>query len=305
MKVERTLGWRLKQTFGLIFGNWQKYLGYNLAMWGINVLIVVLTMILIYGIIIGVMPNLLVVWAILIWVLVFFVLWLVSALVTLVNFKLTKDLTNEEETSLDKVIKFAFSNLWNKAVVDFWYFLIALCILLYFILFGLLWSFLVSYTKNPLFFIIVFVAIIPAIYYVVSYYFGFYHCFEERDFSFKKFRESKKLVEGRFAEVLGNLVVIWIISFVIVWIWYPFAEGIVLLITKLNFNQITANMGYSVNMGVWIAIGVYFAMGLYIILRMLADLLSNIMTISYGYIYYKFLKENKVEMNEKVEDILK
>ena len=313
MEIQKTLGWRLSQTFSLIFRNWQKYLGYNLAMWWINVLIIVLTMVLIYGIIIGVMPNLPVVWSILIGVLVFFILWLVYTLIILANFKLTKDLVNEEETSLDKVINFAFSNLWNKAVVDFWYFLIFLmAILIILVCYTIIWLlvFWFNYEFRPeqqglgllVLFLIILISIIVFLYYGIFYYFGFYHCFDEKDFSFKKFRESKKLVKGRFWQVLGNLVVIWIISFVVIFVWYYFAESIVMLITKwLDFDSIMGNIASAISLWAWIAIWVYFALGLYVVLRMLADLFSNIITTSYSYVYYKFLRLNSFEKGETAE----
>jgi fatty acid desaturase len=61
--------------------------------------------------------------------------------------------------------------------------------------FALIAIMLVSYSNNSAFYAIILAGFIPAVYYGVIYYFGFYHCFEENDFSFKKFRESKKLVK--------------------------------------------------------------------------------------------------------------
>ena len=280
MKVETTLIGRLKQTFNLIFGDLATYLLSVLGVVSLWVVIIALGIIIltawwstssgilfILGIIIAALG-----------------LWVAYSGVFLTSFIVTKSKLTDKSITWTDAVKYALKNLWNKAIVDFWYFVVLLWIALLWVPGGLLVALLIKYGSVSFQTIgiglFVFYAVVVSIYYLIKFYFGSYHCFEKEKFNWANFKESAQIVKWKFWQVLGNLAVV-IILVAVLWRIIEVALRDIFGISPIaNYATITG-----------LSVGAIIGGILILLIRMIL----NQIPIVYSYIYYKFLSNTSVE----------
>ena len=126
-------------------------------------------------------------------------LWVAYSGVFLTSFIVTKSKLTDKSITWTDAVKYALKNLWNKAIVDFWYFVVLLWIALLWVPGGLLVALLIKYGSVSFQTIgiglFVFYAVVVSIYYLIKFYFGSYHCFEKEKFNWATFKESAQLVK--------------------------------------------------------------------------------------------------------------
>lgn len=239
-----------------------------------------------------------------IFVIVFlFILRLPKATNFLVNYKLTKDLTTENIDKTLSYIKFAYKNVFNKAIIDFWYFLIWILVLIFW---GLAFWILYLLTKSLGLAISIWILIwiITAIYIWIKYYFWIYHCFELYKFNFKTFLSSSNISKWHFWKILGNLIIVslivWILAMILNFVldiifaiigitipsrWRIFTKAI------LEFWNIHSIINHTSLSLFW------FWYITYILIKILISTFTGILWIIYFYIYYKHLSSKNQSNN--------
>jgi hypothetical protein len=117
----------------------------------------------------------------------------------LASFIVTKSKLVDKSISWTGAVKYVLKNLWNKAIVDFWYFVVFVWIALLWIVAGLLLALLIK--QGGIRFQAIGIglfgvyAVIVGIYYLIKFYFGSYHCFEKEKFNWATFKESAQIVK--------------------------------------------------------------------------------------------------------------
>jgi len=214
------------------------------------------------------------------------------------NFYLTEKLDKKEKINLKELFIFSYKKLWDKALIDLWYFIIFLWIIVGYITSLIILSILIknnfSMWNNILFIGLIILSSILFFFYFIKlytiYYFADYYCFDTKNFSFKNFKQSTKLAKWKKLEVFGNILLIWVIV-------YIFTNFFNILFNGFHLS----NLKFLADSSFWIMNGILIFS--YIILIWLISFILKIFAFIYMYIYYKFLGNN-ANLDSKKDDSL-
>ncbi len=300
LKPGKDLATRLNQTFNLIFSNLKIYLLSNILVWIINIIILALWFAL-FALIVWFTISLnnkfwLVIWLPISVGILLLTLRIPTATVFLTNFKISKDLSQDIKNKVTFYISFSLNNLPKKALVDLWYFII---IAIPILIFGLLSGILYLIIKEDSIYLIVIgwiVLLIYLFYLSIKYYFAVYYCFENEKFSFNDFKESEKITKWRYLQIIGNIILIWIIIWILsrlVWLLVDWLFSI-LWTNKLSLSHILIGKSILSDPAYYLMYLTSFSFVIWAIMYVITKAIIKIITDTfytvYFYIYYKYLE---------------
>ena len=138
-----------------------------------------------------------------------FISWFTKAILFVANFKLTQDILDSNKQKFIYYIKESFKNIYKKAIIDVWYNLIIVWMIV--CVFIIIWlSTMINYLVIlfPIWFIIL-------TYLMVIYYFYDYHSFYNQKFSFNFFIKWKEITKNKIWAIVWNILLITLIIYVI------------------------------------------------------------------------------------------
>ena len=220
--------------------------------------------------------------------------WILKATIFIWNFYLTKYIDKWEKIELSSLYILSYKKLYNRALVDLWYFIIYLWLFILIWLLIIIWSYLI-HTNMALLWLFVLISIILILYlfvYIsVKYYFADYYCFDKEKFDFKTFQESTNFTDKNKLEIFWNILLIMAITYVI--------SSILWLLWNWLYNLNNMPSSYNISVILWSLFSFWFI--IFVILKYVLNLLAWLFWFIYMYIYYKFLNwENNKEKITKI-----
>ena len=290
---------RFNSTFKIILKFWKKYLLFNLLtliFWLVLFFVIPIPIyILLWLSNLSLKSSSVIFFNLILLILVFVLVYrFFKSAIFLWNFYITKNIVEEKNIpTIKQLFSIIFSKLFSKMKVDFWYFLVFLPVILITVLLAFLlvvWQ--EDYIKISLFFTCLLFIFIFCIYIIISFYLSYYYSFDKEKFTFKEFLSSKNITNWKKMSLLGNVLLISILSGIVYWIFLILLSNIV----NINHNSW------------WISIVIF------IIFRYVLATFVWLFTFVYFYLYYLYLtwynlenfeKNKKTDMWEKKESIEK
>ena len=262
-----TIQERFDSSLKIILNFWTKYLLFNLiviVVW----LLIFLGLISIIAMIYWInytdfnFNNYTIIWWFIMYLFIFLIMsWLLSSILFLWNFYITKNIIEEKKIpTIKQLFSIILHKLVDKVKVDFWYFLVFLPIVFVLILTISIIALSHNYSFISLYLVFLFLLIIPYIYILVSFYLSYYYSFDKERFTFKDFLESRNITNWKKMSLLGNIILISILTYII-------SQIIMLIfssILKINYTSwlawyiIVAFVKYILSFFVWIFSFIYF-----------------------------------------------
>ena len=308
MKYWKTIQERFNETINVLKNNFLNYLLLNLGLlwiwlliflviWWISIILIFSLFWLNYDNLYWNFSSKFLVFMIFFVLFLFLIFRVLKATMFVWNFYLTKNIDKWEEIKLSKLFILSYKKLYDRALVDLWYFIIYLWV------FVLMWLFfiltLLFHNNVFLFSLFMILFIVGGIYlfvYVsIKYYFADYYCFDNEDFSFKKFNESTNITQKNMRWVFWNILLVIVITYVISAIFW-----LILSWFGKYWNVYSLHNSSAI---LWLIFSFWFIV--FVVLKYIFNLLAWLFWFIYMYIYYKFLTLSKSKEEQLNEEIIK
>lgn len=303
---------RFNITFNIIKNNFIKYILLNLWLiwiWFIIFCFFVLLFILLwffslwinYSVFLDKINNLDSLWFNFIMLIIVFIIfliflyWVLKSIYFIWNFYFTKWIVEKKDISYKELFKLSFLKLFDKALVDFWYFIIDFWAILLILLVWWFFFFLkIDYSILSFLFLLslTILWIWFLIYINILFFFSDYHCFYKDKFDFKTFLSAKDIVSWRKMEVFLNIILISVfigIISILVWFILPGYTN-----NNFDYNTYTYNEILSMILSVWFILSIIF--------KYIIRLILNIFSLIYFFIYYKVLVQKNTLTENNLEN---
>ncbi len=228
----------------------------------------------------------------------FLIFRILKATIFIWNFYLTKYIDKWKEIKLSKLFLLSYKKLYDRALVDLWYFIIYLWVFILMWVLILIGSIL-FHVNTVLFALFMFASIIWIcylfVYISIKYYFADYYCFDNKKFSFKHFKKSTNITQKTMMWVFWNILLIMMITYVISAILWLLLNGL------NNFWSISSLHNSSAIL--WLLFSFWFIT--FIIIKYIFNLLAWLFWFVYMYIYYNFLSLDDWEIKNITEEVNK